>query len=316
MELRRFRLRLDALSPFATPPSSGTLFGHLLWAKRAREGREALRAWLRRLPEEPVALSDLLPAEHLPRPLLAPALLAGEDAKTLKNRRYLSLSAWCRLRPAADAKTLDSLLREAKTDPPFLAPARVPHNRIDRASGKTPEAGGGGLWFAEESWPKPKHAGSRQVEADLYVRSALPAHTLESLLTHVGDTGFGADAGLGRGRFRVEGSEVADWLDDAPRGTGEARRFSLSQGVVTGNMEAPRWRRFVLFGKLGREMVAEGKRPWKLPLVLAEAGATFAAQGPGPFGAWVTGLHQDDDPADPIGHNAWHLAIPYTEAHA
>jgi hypothetical protein len=69
----------------------------------------------------------------------------------------------------------------------------------------------------------------------------------------------------------------------------------------------------VLFGKVGREMMASGLRPWKLPLVLAEAGATFAPADAGPFGAWVTGLHQDDDPADPIGHNAFHLAIPYTE---
>ncbi|MCS6891309.1 MAG: hypothetical protein N2Z67_07570 [Acetobacteraceae bacterium] len=320
MELRRFRLRLDVLSPFATPPGSGTLFGHLCWAKRAREGREALRAWLRRLPEEPVAISDLLPADHLPRPLLAPPpggeARQPEDAKQIKKRRYLPLSAWRRLRAAADGRTLEGLLREAKGDPPFLAPRRLAHNRIDRASGKTPEAGGGGLWFAEEFWPTPRHRGARHIEADLYVRSALPARAVEDLLAHVAETGFGADAGLGRGRFHLDGSEPAGWLDDAPRGAGEARMLSLSQGVVTENMRAARWRRFVLFGKLGREMVAEGRRPWKLPLVLAEAGATFAPDGPGPFGAWVTGLHQDDDPSDPVGHNAWHLAIPYTEARA
>lgn len=318
MELRRFRLRLDSFSPFATPPTSGTLFGHLLWAKRAREGREALRAWLRRLPDEPVAISDLLPADHLPRPLLAPALSAApaDETKILKKRRYVAASAWRRLRPAANAETLDKMLREARDDPPFLAAARVPHNRIERLSGKTPDAGGGGLWFAEEHWPRPAKPEGALMEADLYIRSGLAPAQAEALLTHVGETGFGADAGVGRGRFRVEGSEAAGWLDDAPRGGGDARMLSLSQGVVTRNMRAPRWRRYVLFGKLGREMVAEGKRPWKLPLVLAEAGATFAADGPGPFGAWVTGLHQDDDPADPVGHNAWHLAIPYTEARA
>lgn len=317
MDLRRFRLRLDGHSPFGTPPTSGTIFGHLLWAKRAREGRDALRAWLRRLPQEPVAISDLLPADHLPRPLLRPAPSAEKDAKQLKKRRYISLDAWRKLREGANTSTLETLLRQARDDPPFLAPERVPHNRIDRASGKTPEAGGGGLWFAEELWPKPTDRNARHIDADLYVRSTLPARVLEDLLAHVGEVGFGADAGLGRGRFRVEGSEAAAWLEDMPRGNNAtARMLSLSQGVVTENMREARWRRFVLFGKLGREMVAEGKRPWKLPLVLAEAGATFAPEGSGPFGAWVTGLHQDDDPADPIGHNAWHLAIPYTEARA
>ena len=313
MELRRFRLVLDPLSPFATPPSSGTVFGHLLWAKRAREGRDALKAWLSRLPEEPVAMSDLLPADHLPRPLLRPAPSTEKDAKALKKRRYISLDAWRELREAADTPRLEGLLRQTREDPPFLTAARVPHNRIDRSTGKTPEAGRGGLWFADELWPTARDRNAQRIEADLYVQSALLASTLEALLAHVGETGFGADAGLGRGRFRLEGSETVAWLKDLPQGDGVARRLSLSQGVVTENMRDARWRRFVLFGKLGREMVAEGKRPWKLPLVLAEAGATFAPEGSGPFGAWVTGLHQDDDPSDPIGHNAWHLAIPYTE---
>jgi CRISPR-associated protein Csm4 len=316
MELRRFRLRLDPASPFGTPPTSGTLFGHLAWAKRRRAGREALRAWLARLPREPFALSDLLPADHLPRPLLAPAASVGpaEDAKALKRRRYLSLEAWRRLRTGARADVLDTLLRESKADPPFLKPASLPHNRIDRATGRTPAAGGGGLWFAEELWPAVERDGRRRIEADLYIRSALPAAEVEALLAEVGETGFGRDAALGRGRFRVEGSEAMAWLDEAPAGGGAARRLSLSQGVITANMQGARWRRFVLFGKLGREMMAEGRRPWKLPLLLAEAGATFTPADAGPYGAWVTGLHQDDDPADPVGHNAFHLAIPYTEA--
>jgi CRISPR-associated protein Csm4 len=316
MELRRYRLRLDPLSPFGTLPTSGTLFGHLLWAKRAREGREALRVWLRRLPQEPVAISDLLPADHLPRPLLAPVPSLADDAKMLKQRRYLPLSAWRRLRVGATAASLEGALRKAKQDPPFLRSARVPHNRLDRRTGKTPEAGGGGLWFAEELWPTPSRAAGQRVEADLYLRSSLSAAEAEAMLAHVGQVGFGADAGAGRGRFRVEGNEGAGWLDDVPRGAGALRMLSLSQGVISANMAEARWRRFVLFGKLAREMVAEGRRPWKLPLVLAEAGATFRAEGSGPFGAWVTGLHQDDDPADPIGHNAWRLVIPYTEASA
>jgi CRISPR-associated protein Csm4 len=316
MELRRYRLLLDTASPFGTPPTSGTLFGHLAWAKRRREGRAALQAWLARLPAEPFLLSNLLPADHLPRPLLPPAGQAAtaEDAKALKRRRYLPLSAWKRLRIGATATTLDTLLRESKADPPFLRAASSPHNRIDRRTGGTPAAGGGGLWFAEEQWPVARQEGSRRIAADLYVRSALPAKQVEALLAEVGETGFGRDAGLGRGRFKVEGSEAAGWLDEAPAAAGARRHLSLSQGVVTANMRSARWQRFGLFGKLGREMTAEGKRPWKLPLLLAEAGATFAADDPGPFGAWITGLHQDDDPADPIGHNAFHLAIPYTEA--
>jgi len=292
---------------------------HLILDNYAAHKTEAVKRWLAQLPEEPFLVSDLLPANHLPRPLLAPAAVsAAEDAKALKRRRYISLEAWRQLRTAATAEVLPRMIRHRNKegiddDPPFLRSASLPHNRIDRWTGRTPEAGGGGLWFVDELWPNPGDRGGRQVEADLYIRAAMPPREIEALLADVGETGFGRDAGAGRGRFRLEGSEPAGWLDEAPTG-GTQRRLSLSQGVITPNMRAARWQRFVLFGKLGREMMAEGKRPWKLPLLLAEAGATFAPADPGPFGAWVTGLHQDDDPADPIGHNAFHLAIPYTEA--
>lgn len=318
MELRRYRLRLDPFSPFGTPPTSGTIFGHLCWAKRWREGQEALRIWLARLPVEPFLISDLLPADHLPRPLLplGPQESSTEDAKTLKRRRYLPQEEWRRLRIGLTATALQNTLRKAKEDPPFLWPAGRAHNRIDRTSGKTPEAGGGGLWFAEELWPSINREGRQRIEADLYVRSVLPPREVETLIAEIGACGFGRDASMGRGRFTLDGSEAVGWLMEAPVAGGTLRMLSLSQGVITSNMREARWQRFVLFGKVGREMLAEGYRPWKLPLVLAEAGATFSPVDDGPFGAWITGLHQDENPADPIGHNAFHLAIPYTEAAA
>jgi CRISPR-associated protein Csm4 len=336
MPLRRFRLILDAASPFGTEPTSGTLFGQFCWAKRAFDGRDALRAWLARLPAEPFLISDLLPADHLPRPLLplvspdgdapagrptpAAAIRAADAAKALKKRRFIALDAWRRLRTGATGQELNRLLAEGTRDdvpprdPPFLRRERCPHNRIDRWTGRTPQAGGGGLWFADELWPEQQRESLNRIEADLYVETPLQAREVERLIAHVGADGFGRDAAFGRGRFRVEGWEEMAWLAEMPAASGGRRMLSLSQGVITPNMTEARWRRFVLFGKVGREMMAAGRRPWKLPLVLAAAGATFVPADIGPFGAWVTGVHQDDDPADPIGHNAFHLVVPYTES--
>lgn len=313
MTLWRLRLVLDPLAPFATPPTSGTMFGHLCWAFRARHGQAALQDWLDRLPLAPTALSDLLPAEHLPVPLLpagfgdAAAAMTREgrerhdQRKLQRRRRLLPLAAWRDVRVAATAE------RVAKhaSDLGLFAPARVPHNRIDRLNGQTPADGGGGLWFADELWPQPG-----RLEADLYVRTTLPEQELAGLVRDVGATGFGADASLGRGRFRLAEIAPAAWLDDAPAAGGKRRMLSLGQGFVSANMRAARWRRFVLFGKVARGVTAQGARPWKLPLVLAESGCTFAPADAGPFGAWVTGVHQD---RPEIGHNGFHLAIPYTE---
>lgn len=315
MTLWRLRLALDPLAPFATLPTSGTLFGHVCWAYRARHGQPALQAWLDGLAAKPCAVSDLLPADHLPVPLLpappealpqpltAEARARYDRRKQERRRRHIHRDAWREVRVGATAARVAAKAAETAA---LFAPGRVPHNRIDRRSGKTPEAGGGGLWFADEFWP----AGPRPT-ADLYVRSTLPKDKIATLLRDVGETGFGADAGYGRGRFRVEGIEAAGWLDEAPGAGGARRMLSLSQGFVTANMQQARWRRFVLFGKVARSVMAEGARPWKLPLLLAEAGCSFAPADAGPFGAWITGVHQD---RPEIGHNGFHLAIPYTEA--
>jgi CRISPR-associated protein Csm4 len=314
MSLWRLRVSLDARSPFATPPTSGTLFGHLCWAFRARHGQAALQAWLDRLPAEPLAVSDLLPVdhlpvpllptppEHLPQPLTRDARERYERRKQERKRRYIGTTAW---RDARVGATAEKIAKQG-TDMHLFLPVRVPHNRIDRRSGKTPEAGGGGLWFADEHWPK-----AGRCAADLYVRSVLPGRDLADLVRDVGETGFGADATLGRGRFTLDGIEAAGWLDDAPSAGGTRRMLSLSQGFVTTNMRQARWKRFVLFGKVARLVMAEGARPWKLPLVLAEAGCSFTPADAGPFGTWITGVHQD---RPEIGHNGFHLAVPYTEA--
>lgn len=311
MELLRFRLRLDPLSPFGTPPTSGTLFGQIAWTYRDRNGREALKAWFDRLPQEPFLISDLFPADHIAKPILAPgaALVAPDQRKRLKKRRFIPLAHWSRLRAGALAAALgEAMLREGG-DPLWLAPRPVPHNRLDRRSGQTPAEGEGGFWVAEELWPE-VHRSRGAIFADLYVRGALPAPEVADLLSAMGSDGFGRDASIGRGRFTVEGWSACPDLLAVPEGPGALRWLSLSQGVITPNMEEARWERFVLFGKVGKGMLAEGKRPWKLPIVLAASGATFRAAGEGPFGTWLTGVHQDDGT---IGHNAFHLALPYRE---
>ncbi|MBK8185550.1 MAG: hypothetical protein IPK63_22690 [Candidatus Competibacteraceae bacterium] len=67
-----YRIRLRLGGPLATPLHSGTLFGHLCWARRLRESERALVTWLTSLPESPFLLSDALPCDQLPRPLLQP----------------------------------------------------------------------------------------------------------------------------------------------------------------------------------------------------------------------------------------------------
>jgi CRISPR-associated protein Csm4 len=300
-----YRLRLRLCGPFATPFSSGSLFGQMCWAKRRLDGQAALQAWLDRLPSEPWALSDALPAGFLPRPALPVArppagadLKALDDAKKAVKRAYVPLERWRDLRVGLTPEGLQS----AAAPVPEAGAQRLAHNTIDRRSGRTPETAG--LWFADEFWPDDKAS-----LLDLYVEAPAEAASVRRLVAAVGEDGFGRDAAFGRGQFTVEGIEDAEWLAEASPAGGTAYRLSLSHGVLSPNMEAARYRLFPHFGKVGRQAMAEGARPWKRPLLLTRPGAVFRARDGGPFGAWLIGVHED---RKEIGHNAFHLAIPFT----
>ena len=302
--MRWWRFRLELLGPFATPMSSGTLFGHVCWAMVRRDGGdEGLRRLISRLGVEPFLLSDVLPAECLPRPALAPPgfvdAAMARTHKAEKTKAWVARDAFARLRDRVSAKGLSDALVDA---PPDLS-SRIAHNRIDRHRGTTPETGG--LFFLDETWP---HNDDRF--RDLYLATALPSAELADLLADIGAMGFGRDATTGRGRFRVDG-HVDDTGAFTRPGT---RHLSLSHGAIDARMRAPRYRLMTHFGKVGAEALAMGGRPWKRPILLMRPGATFAADGAGPLGAWLTGIYQDEERLGfTPGHHAFHLTLPYTE---
>ncbi len=302
-----YRISIDLRAPLGTPLRSGTLFGHLCWALLDRDGEEALADWLEKMESgerAPFLISDGFPAGLLPRPLLRPQPpaeeLSPEVADRLKQRRkaaFVGREDFLRLRRGAPQEAW----AEAAAGTELLEEKAVQHahNRIDRLTGSTPETAG--LWFVTDDW---SHAAAPR--RDIYVESDLDKAFLQELFVHVGESGYGRDTTYGRGLFAVIGIEEERELDNF---TGE-RLVSLSHGVLTSNMERPRYRRTTHFGKLGIRMTARTARPWKRPILLMQPGATFAAEGNGPFGRLLSEVHQD---LPEIRFNAWHLAIPYRE---
>ncbi len=301
--LLRVRLRLRA--PLGTPLTSGTIFGHLCWAVRERDGEQALERWLAAQHEEPTLISDGLPAGMLPRPLLSPASRQDfkdvEEAMRAKSRArlpWLPVARFLALDGRLDPDRIGESLTDVVATGGF-ADVRLAHNTIDRRTGTTMASGG--LFFVDEDWG---HVALP--ERDIYVRSARPATEIGELLGSVGCDGFGRDATWGRGRFDVIDVQPATKLD----GVAGERWLSLSHGTITAAMQAPRYRLTTHFGKLGEVMARRGFRPWKRPILLARPGATFAGRGDGTFGALLADVHQD---APWIRHDARHVAIRYSE---
>ncbi len=310
--MRYYRVQLALETPLGTPFHSGTLFGHLCWAWREKEGEQSLAAWLDGLREAPFLISDGFPSGWLPRPLLEPGPrqpVPGNPAqrqefirgmKARKQARWMRVGDFLRLRASLSARAL----ADVPADAPGLPEFSTPHNRIDRRTGQTLEEGG--LFYLEERWPIPeKHV------FDVYVGTVLDGGRLEPLFRHVGETGYGRDATWGRGRFRILAIEEEPELFSFD-GT---RRMSLSHGSLTRDMLEPRYRVEPHLGRLGN-LLARSEKPFKYPLLLLQPGATFRPGGEGPFGELLDDVHPGCGPGLRIRHNAWHLTVGYSESAA
>lgn len=315
-----YRIRFRLASPLATPLHSGTLFGNLCWAWRYLYGEASLAEWLCSLPEDPFLISDGFPAGMLPRPLLKPArqraqtLKEIQDYKKLKKRKLIPREVFLELRGRLSEEALLGRLREIEEKEEELRKrrtpheleqqgreswVRVPHNRIHRITGRTPDEGG--LFFTEELWT----TGLRQYR-DVYVRTSLPEEKLGELFRQVARWGYGKDATWGRGRF--DGIEL--FREDGGLFDGQgSRAMSLSHGSLTANMARPRYQLETHYGRLGG-VYSSTSSPFKYPLLLLKPGSTFDA-GPGPFGELLREVH----PSMPaVRHNAWHLFVTFQEA--
>jgi CRISPR-associated protein Csm4 len=310
-----FRVKIALMAPLGTPLTSGSLFGQLCWMKRARDGEAALVAWLA-APERLWALSDGFPAGLLPRPLLPPAppsddAEVAKAAKAEKKKAFVTREGFLVARTAMNADALRPHLRRVEEAKPRFA-----HNTIDRRTGSTPESGG--LYFLDEDWG---HATRRDERAtgdapqpagplrDVYV-AAEPEERREigALFADLGEEGFGRDATFGRGRWRLDELVEDRELAEGPEG----RLLSLSCGAALPEMGDLRCRLAAHYGKAGPGVaVGEGASPFKKPLLLTLPGATFTGSAKARHGDWLTGVH----PTRPeIGHNAFHVVVPFREA--
>lgn len=297
-----YRLTLTLQSPLGTPIVGPTLFGMICQILCEREGETALECWLDD-PDKIWRISDGFPHGCLPKPLVTPRPLKPDEFDRIKKRKncpWIRRSSWIKLRHA----WLESDLQDEDfaADPTHIA--RIAHNVVDRNSGRTLDRGG--LFFLDEDWQFSSDIG----QIDLYIESCCDPDRIQSLISTVGEYGYGRDASTGRGRFRVEKNIVVDHeIADFPSAK---RKMSLSRGVLTpSSMKEAYWRVEPHFGRVGPNLTLLGESPFKRPVLLTRPGATFRHQGSKTLGRWVKDLHPN---RPEIGLNGFHLAIPFSEA--
>lgn len=262
-----YRYRFVPSGGWRTPWQADTLVGRLCGVAAQTWGPERLQCelldfFLEGMP--PFVVSDAFPGDLLPIPIALRLYDWGEtERKTIKRARWLSLTDFERVR-RGDAIASDALLSENA----FVRRDRL-QNTISRQTGTTGE---NSLFSATEFFL------NRNEETDpdylsLYVRIESGFEdTFEELLLQLSREGYGADASVGYGAFRLAGGveRLLDW--DTLEGASGLISLSTFQPAPQDPSDGY-WEAFVKYGKLGPEFGL--KNVFKRPLVLLRPGACF-----------------------------------------
>lgn len=285
---------LTPLSAFATPLKGDTLFGHLCWAIRNRFGEERLNKCLEGYTNnQPFAVvSDAFPEGYLPLPKLPSCFYKipdNEDRKAVKKRIWLAedalqmpLDEW--LCYAVNTKTIALAINDktvGATPPSRLKISTLsekhpqPHNTLNRRTHTTGEDGFA-PYSIEQEWFIP---GLRWTLYILLDTGRLSVQDCRQCLEDIGSFGFGKDASIGLGKFKIEGFQEKSFAAQnsanacltlapcAPQGLGFDSRQSYYQ-------------LFTRFGRHGDIAVHQEGKPFKNPVLLAQTAAVFGTNPP------------------------------------
>lgn len=279
--MRSYRATITPLAAFGTPLKGDTFFGQLCWAVCNRFGEWHLAELLQgyTLGQPFLVASDAFPVGHLPRPALPGhwfAEVPGEDRKAVKKKIWMPLdkataplSEWLKHCVSADSIPGAGVSEYSQ-----------PHNTLNRLTGTTGEGAFAPyamsqLWYGQRiRSPQEQFV---KAKLDIYFvldEEKLSADELTTLLEDVGALGYGRDAGIGLGKYRLDAFELFAlpeqnhanaWLTLAP---------CAPQGL---SWDATRcfYHVFTRFGRHGDRGVLTGK-PFKTPVLMANTGAVLA----------------------------------------
>ncbi len=289
--MQTYRLTLQPATAFGTPLAGDTLFGQLCWALRHRLGNERLNELLAGYTQgQPFAVvSNAFPQGFLPLPNLPSAFWqkSAVDRKILKKRCWVAiedisapLGSWQGV-AKSDSEAAKSICCPEPKNGEKVAAVNLhsehaqPHNSINRRTGTTGE-GQFAPYTQPQTWFHP------DIAFDVYIvvdEQRLALTELLAALCAIGETGYGRDASIGLGKFRLLGEVQPDplasdgqeepnaWLTlgpCAPQGLGYCKERSYYQPLTR-------------FGRHGDIAVHTGN-PFKRPILLARGGSVFSPE--------------------------------------
>lgn len=203
--MTEFRITLELASAIGTPLAADTLWGHIAWGIRHREGNSFLEDWLARYDQDhpPLILSDPLPAGRFPRPCLPQpprpprkppreTMLAFKQGKKIDS---ISREGWQVLQAGVSAEKLAEVL--TRETPPRKREATVTHAGVNRLTGGTANQDGGTLYTTRQTAYLP---GTR---FEVWGRSPESLETVQQWFAWGLEGGYGRDAATGLGHLKL-----------------------------------------------------------------------------------------------------------------
>jgi len=290
--MQTLRFTIKPLTAFGTPLVGDTLFGQLCWILRHHFGNEWLTERLAGYTQSNpfLVLSDAFPSGFLPLPAMPVACWAADesaDRKALKKRRWLPLKEistsfrdWQKLakndREVAKAVLRDSVsstLSLSRNGGGYQILSPQPHNSINRTTGSTGED-----MFAPYSLTQVWfHSAMRFNLYAVIDEKRLSAESLHTALTDMGQSGYGANASIGLGKFEIERDAGFAGLPHAKN----ANAFLTLAPCAPQNLGFAAAKSFyqplTRFGRHGDAAALSGN-PFKRPLLMAKTGAVFTPE--------------------------------------
>jgi CRISPR-associated protein Csm4 len=271
--MKIFKFTLRPLTPFGTPLAGDTMFGHLCWAVRERNGERGLAELLEGYATgHPfLVVSDALPRGFLPRPT-APDFVLGLQAVDPSERKRARTHRW--LPVARAAEPVSGWMAEL-TASETAKPLMLTQNSINRYTGTT-----GIDQFAP-----------RQVERSFFAKSArldiyavfddarVSAQELLGLFEDIGTHGYGRDATTGLGKFEIESMKEHVWPDrDQPH----RHWLTLAPCVPDAKVLMADDCYYLPLTRFGRHgnLAAVLDAPFKRPILMIGTGAVLKAREP------------------------------------
>ncbi|MBT9168298.1 MAG: hypothetical protein DDT19_01643 [Syntrophomonadaceae bacterium] len=277
--MKTFRAKIKMSGSYISKLQSDTLFGGLCWAYKSLEGNDALGKLLSDcvIGRPLFVVSDLLPADLLPKPFLPPipvrreAVSKDELLEAAGQAKRLKETTWLTFDEFQAAASGESIIPAAK-QPPDKTVLTL-HNTISRATNTTLDEGG--LYDLPETFSAVSHM-------TLYLKIADGwEDKIEKCLKLLGEMGVGKRRSAGKGGFNVfEFAPFAglDALDGANAFVSLSHFVPAPDDPSHGN-----YKTIVKYPKLDREY-AISPNPFKYPLILLVPGSVFYTDSaPRPF---------------------------------